>query len=252
MPDLDVNTIVNVAKREVSQELRVMGVAVITAVARATSRVAAGFVARFMDTTMQARDEQPVIDVPIAHYSAGGYGVFMDPALGDPIVLVAGDAASRPFFETGESFTPQIAQPHSFANSLAFLGGRVSSSVPGQATAPPNGPGEFTCGANDGSATLIARGRGLTSPLEQGTVIIATTTHLPPAFSLLLGGPAALLGVARNTDPVAPTSAMVAYLSAVAAAANIIAPGSVSPGVLAAVLLQVGAISGASLKVSVE
>jgi hypothetical protein len=77
-------------------------------------------------------------------------------------------------------------------------------------------------------------------------------------LDLLLGGDTAPGGVARLHDSIAPTGSgfpgldMKTWINVVSAALNTVAPGTVSPALLAAVLQQIGTVSSASTKVKSE
>lgn len=167
---------------EVVRALRVAKPALVTAIARDPSRITAALMVRFVGTDLQARAEPEVQDVPIVHYSGGGYGAWMDLRVNDPVVVACCDGPVRPFYETGEAVTPIIGQGHDFGCALAFPGGRVSATD--QPTPPPNAAGEMLVGAADGSAAVVLRAAGIASPTEAGTVVVQAAG---PASSLLLG-----------------------------------------------------------------
>lgn len=209
---------------------------------RETSRVGVTLVTRLLGMDRVPREEPPVQDLPVIHPQGGGYGFFFDLRENDPTVVLCLDGPARSYYETGEITTPQIPNGHQYGTAVAFPGGRISSSSPGEATSPPNAVGECTIGAKDGSSTVTFKGAGLPSPAELGTMVLSTAG---PMASLQLGSDQAVLGVARLTDPVAAAATWIAFASAVAGFINGIAPGTVvipSP-------TDMGIISGASDKV---
>lgn len=64
-----------------------------------------------------------------------------------------------------------------------------------------------------------------------------------------LGGDDATLGVARLTDPVAASTEAGTLLTSIATFINGLAPGTITPAVLAAALAHLGDINGASVRV---
>lgn len=176
--------VVDVAVAIVKSELRVALPAVASAFNHLASRVTAMFRVRFLDTTRKPRDEPDAPDLPVMFPAGNGYGFWFDLADGDPMFAVAGDGPGRSFYESGQSVTPTILQGHDYGCAVAFPGGRVSSSEPGQETPPPNGQGEAVVGAADLSAALIFRRREGPAAVEEGTVVLAAAG---PTASLLLG-----------------------------------------------------------------
>ena len=89
-----------------------------------------------------------------------------------------------------------------------------------------------------------------TNPIVPPTSLTATVLEGP----LINLGPLAALGVARETDPVAPDAAMFAWALVVETAINALAPGTFTPAnsFLGTVGASFGLISGASIKVSSE
>jgi hypothetical protein len=183
--------------RRIAEEVvRALRVALVTAIARDPSRITAELMVRFVATDLQAREEPPVQDVPIVHYAGGGYGCWMDMRVDDPAVVLCCDGPVRPFYETGAAVTPLVGQGHDYGSAVAFPGGRVSATD--QPTTPPNAAGEFLVGAADGSAAVVCRGAGITSPAEAGTVVVqaagtsaslllgSTTASFPPALASLV------------------------------------------------------------------
>lgn len=181
---VDVDELKAYVLRKIEQGWRVSLAGRVTSFARDTARVAADMAARFLDTTRQYRAEQPVTDAPVVHPGGDGYGFFFDLAPDDPVVLLAGDAPTRGFWETGGVVDP-TSPGHTYGCAVAFPGGRVSSSVPGQATPAPNAAGECLLGAKDGtSGVRLRRARPDAAPPELGTTIVEAAG---PLASLLLG-----------------------------------------------------------------
>lgn len=65
-----------------------------------------------------------------------------------------------------------------------------------------------------------------TAPITPAPALTATVIEGP----LIRLGPAAVLAVARATDPVSPSAAMAVWASKIEAAINAVAPGSIPPG----------------------
>lgn len=240
--------IIDGAVRKVYQRFRVALGALVAAAYRDTSRADVTLGSRFLATNLTAQDEPPAPDLPVITPRGNGYGLYFDLSPGDIGVALACDAPVRNLFETGEVGTPGRAVGHDYGCAVFFPGGRVSSSVPGQSTDPPNEPGTMVLGADDGSAQVVLRRAGGPSLTEQGTVVIRAATHVPPAKAVLLGGDGAVLGVARLTDTVDASALFLTWISKVTAAINTLAPGSVDPFVGT----TIGAISSASDKVASE
>jgi hypothetical protein len=157
---------------------------------------------------------------------------------GDPAAIVCADGPVRGYFETGEAVTPGPGSTgHDYGSAMAIPGGRISATD--NPTDPPNAEGEGLVGAADGSAAVIFRGAGLPSPGEQGTVVVAAST-------VKLGSDAAVLGVVRLGDAVAPDATWTAFASAVAGFINDIAPGTV----VIPSAVKVGVMSEASTDVA--
>jgi hypothetical protein len=171
---------------------------------RETSRVGVDLVTRLLGTDRIPREEPPVQDLPVIHPQGGGYGFFFDLLQNDPTVVLCLDGPARSFYESGEITTPQIPNGHQYGTAVAFPGGRISSSSPGEATNPPNSAGEGTIGAKDHSSTIIFKGAGLPTPAELGSMVLETAK---PTTSLLLGS-------TQSADPVACANEVLANLQA--------------------------------------
>lgn len=236
--------VVQVAVSEIRRTFRVARPALVRTVDRAASRIVAALMGRFVGTDLQAREEPEVPDIPVIHYAGGGYALAFDMRPDDPAVVICCDGPVRGFYETGLATTPLTGQGHDYGSAVAFPGGRVSATD--QPTLPANAPGEFFMGAADGSAAVLVRGAGLTSPDELGSVVVQVAN---PVAGVKLGGDDASVGVGRLGDGIAPTAAMSTVLSALAAAVNTLAPGSVNPTTLAQALVKMGTISEASTMV---
>ena len=273
------------AVREVRQTFRVALPVRVKSAYRSTSRADVTFGVRWLATNRQVFDEPPAPALPVLLPRGGGYGVHFDLREGDLGVALSCDGPVSGLYDTGEPVTPQFPQGHDYGCAVLYPGGRVSNGeVP---TEPPNPTGTMTVGAEDGTATVELRGRGLPSLAaqgtlggraapprpppaagrrggvagrrglpslaEQGTVVVRAATHVPPAFAVLLGGDGAVLGVARLTDSVDRNALLTTWMSQVTAALN-------SPGVAALsgvavtpfVAPGIGTISSASDKVSSE
>ena len=203
------------AVKIVRQTFRVALPGIVRSFARDTSRVGVSLVTRFIGTDLKPREEPPVQDVPVILPRGDGYGIHFDLVPGDPTVILCADGPVRSYYEQGEIVTPTITTGHQFGTSVAFPGGRVSSSLPGQATPPPNEPGAFWAGAEDGSSTVRFYKKGQSSnPTELGSMILAVGK---PTDSLLLGSDS-------SGDPVACEPAVLANLEALANAIAVWVP----------------------------
>lgn len=229
------------AIRGVYQHLRVAKPGLVRSFDRGASRATVAPMVRFIGTDFAARDEPDVGDVPVVHYAGGGYGVWMDLRPEDPAVLACCDGPVRGFYETGQAVTPTIGQGHDYGSAVAFFGGRVSATD--QPTDPPNAPGECHVGAADGSASIVFRGAGLSSPAELGTVVVRGDA---PTAAVRLGGDDATLGVGRLGDAIAASADTATVLTALATFVNGLAPGTVPPSALAGAIATLGTISQAS------
>lgn len=220
------------AVKVVRQEFRVALPGRVRDFARDTSRVAVDLAVRLLGTDRVPRDEPVAQDVPVILPRGGGYGFSFDLRQGDPTFLICGDSPARSFYETGDIVSPQFPSGHHFGTAVALPGGRVSSSVPGQATPPPNEAGTATIGAEDGSATITFKGAGLPNPGELGSVVISAQG---PTSCLLLGSEGA-------ADPVACANEVLANLQALNSAIQAIPPtGGPWDAVLTAIK---GAVAG--------
>jgi hypothetical protein len=235
------NAIIRQAKRQLLQELRVASAARVDTFKRSVGRIVANLMTRLVTTGLQPSDEQAVQQVPVLFPGGGGYTFAFDMRQGDPALLVCADGPVHGFWENGEAVTPTTDAGHNYGCAMAIPGGRISAEA--TPTDPPNAEGEGFIGAVDGSACVIFRGAGLSSESELGTVVVAA------ADKLLLGADTATAGVVRLGDAVAPTADMAAFMAAVGAAINVLAPGTVAPPILAAIALQIGTSSEASTDV---
>lgn len=243
---VDVDDLKRYVTRSIVQGWRVSLGGRVVAFTRDTARVVGELAARYLDTTLGYRAEQPVGDAPVIFPGGDGYGLYHDLAPDDPGVFLAGDAEQRGFWETGGVVDP-TTPGHTYGSAVFLPGGRVSSSTPGQATPAPNAVGECLLGARDGTAGLrLRRARPDAVPPELGTVIVEAAA---PAAAVRLGGEDATLGVGRLGDPVAASTELGTVLSALVAFVNGLAPGTVTPPQLAAALAHLGDISGASVVV---
>ena len=243
---VDVDDLKRYVTRGIVQGWRVSLGGRVVAFTRDTARVVGELVARYKDTALGYRAEQPVGDAPVIFPGGDGYGLYHDLAPDDPGVFLAGDAEQRGFWETGGVVDP-TTPGHTYGSAVFLPGGRVSSSTPGQATPAPNAAGECLLGARDGTAGLrLRRARPNAVPPELGTAIVEAAA---PAAAVRLGGEDATLGVGRLGDPVAASTELGTVLSALVAFANGLAPGTVTPPQLAAALAHLGDISGASVVV---
>lgn len=243
---VDVDDLKRYVTRSIVQGWRVSLGGRVVAFTRDTARVVGELAARYMDTTLGYRAEQPVGDAPVIFPGGDGYGLYHDLAPDDPGVFLAGDAEQRGFWETGGVVDP-TTPGHTYGSAVFLPGGRVSSSTPGQATPAPNAAGECLLGARDGTAGLrLRRARPNAVPPELGTAIVEAAA---PAAAVRLGGEDATLGVGRLGDPVAASTELGTVLSALVAFANGLKPGTVTPPQLAAALAHLGDISGASVVV---
>jgi hypothetical protein len=235
------------AVRDVYQFFRVALAGAVFSFARETTRATLRLMVNAVGTDLKVRAEPNAVDIPVIMPGGGGYTFAFDMRQDDPAVVVCCDGPVRGYYETGGAVTPTIGQSHDFGCAVCLPGGRISATD--TPTAPPNNAGEAVLGAVDGSAALILRGAGLPTPTETGTVIIAAAG---PTASVLLGGIAATLGVARLADEVAPTADLATAFAAMAGVINGLAPGTVTPAQLVSIALQIGTISTASEKVVSE
>lgn len=213
------NAVIRSAKQQIYQEFRVAAAGRVKSFLRGAARIVAEMMTRQITTGLNPRDEPAVQDVPVLFPGGGGYGFFFDMHEGDPAAIICADGPVRGFFETGEAVTPGPGSTgHDYGSAMAIPGGRISASD--NPTAPPNAEGEGLVGAVDGSAAVIFRGAGLSSPGEQGTVVVV-------APAVKLGSDAAVLGVVRLGDAVAPDATWTAFATAVAGFINGLAPGTV-------------------------
>lgn len=181
---VDVDELKAYVLRRIEQGWRVSMAARVTSFARDTARVAGDLAARMLLTTRKYAAEAPVADVPVVFPGGDGYGFYHDLVADDPVVLLAGDAPTRGFWETGGTVDPN-GPGHQYGCAVAFPGGRVSSSVPGQETPAPNAAGECLLGDRDGTAGLrLRRARPGAVPPEAGTVVLEAAG---PLASVLLG-----------------------------------------------------------------
>lgn len=248
LPEVDLDAdVIEEACRRTAQRFRVALPASALTYDRDTSRLSAQPMVRFVAYNLQPVDEPAAVSLPVMHYAGGGYGCWFDLRKDDPTVLLACDGPVLGYYNDGQAVTPRYGQAHTYGCAVAFPGGRVSSST--DPTPPPNATGECLLGAADGSACITFRGAGITTANELGTVVIATAG---PTASLKLGGDAATLGVHRIGDASAPTANMQAFMSAVAAFVNGAIPGTISPAVLASILITVSNASEGSAKVVSE
>lgn len=179
-----VKNVVDGAVKKVNMTFRVLLPGKVKDFARETSRVGLELMVRLLGTDRVPREEPNVIDSPLILPRGGGYGFHFDMRPGDPAVVICPDGPVRGFYERGEAVTPQIPVGHQYGSTLTIPGGRVSSSVPGQETDPPNAEGESCIGAEDHSATITFAGAGLPTLGELGTVVIEAAG---PTASLLCG-----------------------------------------------------------------
>lgn len=242
------------AVRKIRQTFRVAMPGMVEAFNRETSRIQAVIGSKILTTKRTVVDEPPVADLPMILPRGGGYGLHFDVRAGDPTFMICCDGPVRGFFETGEPVIPQNPLGHQFGVAVAFPGGRVSNSTPTQETPPPNAVGTCWMGAEDGSSTVKFSGAALPTPAELGSMSLCTAN---PINSLHLGSDESTLGVARLTDKVGPSPDMIAFISAIAAFANGLVPGTVPPNVLLALIGpvppgQIGIITSASMKVTCD
>ena len=242
---VDLPTLPQIAVDRIYQDFRVALPAEALAYVRDTSRVQAVPQVRFMLFNRKLTIDPTIPGVPVVHYAGGGYGCWFDLADGDPMVTLACDGPVTGYYDTGQPTVPGGASgSHTLGSSVAFPGGRISS--PTSPTPPPNVAGECLVGAADGSASVLLRRAGGPTPAELGTVVVAAAN---PVAGVLLGASDATLGVVRIGDGVAPTVDMTAFIVAVAGVINGIAPGTISPAVIASLAVKVGNTSEGSAQV---
>ncbi len=238
--------VVDLAVDLAKMHIRVALAGAVASFERTTSRVWVNLKTRFIATNFQPTDEPQAEDLPVIHPAGDGYGFWFNLSETDPVVVLCCDSPVRGFYESGEAVTPSIGQGHSLGTAVALPGGRVSSSQPGAATPPPNGPAEAVAGGGDlTSAIIFRRAAHPASPTELGTVVVAASA---PTAGVRLASDTATRGVARLDDAVARTALMTTWMSQVTTAINTLAPGSVTPFPFAAI----GTISSASTRVVTE
>jgi len=245
--DLDVKRLQNAVVRTVYQDIRVALVGAVKSFKRATTRAVFNLMTRSQGMNGKPYDEPPVVDVPVILPSGDGYGMAFDMTEKDLAVVLCCDGPVRGTFENGTAVTPGAgAQEHSYGCAVAFPGGRVSNTE--TPTQPANDPGTGLCGDVVGkSACVIFRRTGHSSlPGELGTTIVKGDA---PVAGVRLGGDDATLGVGRLGDPVAAATPFSTAFTAIVAAVNVLAPGTVTPPQLEAALAHLGDISGASVQV---
>lgn len=247
MPEVDLKRdVVDAAVNAIYQDFRVALTGVVRSFAASTSRAVVRFVVRFTGTDMKPHDEPDAQDVQVIHQSGDGYGFWHDVAKDDPVVVLAQDGAPFGFYNSGQPAQSRTGgASHTYGCAVAFPGGRVSSAA--SPTPPPNAPGEAVLGGGDLTSAVVFRRAGGPSPAELGTIVVIGAN---PIAGVKLGGDDATLGVARLTDPCAASTEAGTLLSALAAFANGIAPGTVPPPMLAAALAHLADISGASQQVA--
>lgn len=170
------------AVRKVRQTFRVALPARVKSAYRSTSRADVTFGVRWLATNREVFEEPPAPALPVLLPRGGGYAINFDLRAGDLGVALACDGPVSGLYDTGDAVTPQFPQMHDYGCAVFYPCGRVSNEqVP---TEPPNPAGTMTVGAEDGSATLILRGRSLPSIAETGSAVLATAGL---ASSILLG-----------------------------------------------------------------
>ena len=201
---VDVDDLKRYVTRSIVQGWRVSLGGRVVAFTRDTARVVGELAARYMDTALGYRAEQPVGDAPVIFPGGDGYGLYHDLAPDDPGVFLAGDAEQRGFWETGGVVDP-TTPGHTYGSAVFLPGGRVSSSTPGQATPAPNAAGECLLGARDGTAGLrLRRARPDAVPPELGTAIVESS-----------GAPGTVrLGSADSAEPPALATPLQANFAA--------------------------------------
>jgi len=245
--DIDVKRLQNAVVRTVYQDFRVALVGAVKSFKRQTSRAAFDLMTRFQAMNAKPYHEPPVLDVPVILPSGDGYGMAFDMTEKDLAVVLCCDGPVRGTFENGTAVTPGAgAQEHTYGCAVAFPGGRVSNTE--TPTQPANDPWTGLCGDVVGkSACVVFRRAGHPSlPGELGTTVVKGDA---PVAGVRLGGDDATLGVARLTDPVAASTEAGTLLTSIATFINGLAPGTITPAVLAAALAHLGDINGASVRV---
>lgn len=176
------------AVNKVRQTFRVALPARVRTYARDQGRAAVDFGVRMLLKNFTTRDEPPAPGLPHITPRGGGYGVYYDLDEGDVALVVACDGPVSGFYDTGQAVTPSTTNGHDYGCAVVLGGGRVSNEE--TPTPPPNAAGTLLVGADDGTASIVFRGRAKPSPTEQGTVVVQADG---PSASLLLGSATAFV-----------------------------------------------------------
>lgn len=179
------------AVNKVRQTFRVALPARVRTYARDQGRAAVDFGVRMLLKNFTTRDEPPAPGLPHITPRGGGYGMYYDLDEGDVALVVACDGPVSGFYDTGQAVTPSTTNGHDYGCAVVLGGGRVSNEE--TPTPPPNAAGTLLVGADDGTASIVFRGRAKPSPTEQGTVVVQADG---PSASLLLGSATAFVPAA--------------------------------------------------------
>lgn len=197
----------------------------------------------------------PLSQRPVVQVARGaGWVITHELAAGDQVLCLASDRALDAWEGSdGGLVDPRMRRWHSAMDTvvlggLAPEGAQTTVAEPGELyVGREDGQVAIRLGA-DGSARLVAGPKGAGATIEvkpDGTVVVTAA----PGKRVELGhgeGPHPNLG--RVGDAVRPTGTgvpgldMKTWINVVSTALNTIAPGTVNPGLLAAVLLKIGEI----------
>ncbi len=196
----------------------------------------------------------PLSQRPVVQVARGaGWVITHELAAGDQVLCLASDRALDAWEGSdGQLVDPRMRRWHA-AMDAVVLGGLA----PAGAQTPVADPGELYVGREDGqvairlgidgTARIVAgpKGAGATIEVKPDGAVVVTPA---PGKRVELGGAGPNPNVARVGDAVKPTGTgvpgldMKTWINAVSTALNTIAPGTINPGLLAAVLLKIGEI----------
>jgi hypothetical protein len=196
----------------------------------------------FVDETAGPKAVGPwprFVRVPIVYPGGPSFGIRGPIDVGTTGLYIIADRCIDQWLNTGGPLDPAVAVKHDI-NDGFFLAG---SAYHGR-NSPPIPTDVHRLGRDDGSA-------GFELSIEDASIRMYTDgpTATVDALTNILLGPAAVLGVARLTDPVGPSLAMSAWASMIEAAI-VGAGGVIPPGTNFAltVLNSFASITGASTK----
>lgn len=146
--------------------------------------------------------EKPVQDAPVAFPQGGGWSISWALLPGDTVLLLVPDRPTEEWRVTGTTYQPSSGLLHSLSYAFVWPGA--------------------------GPAPNPITGASATDFVIRGPSGIAFTVNAATG-AITLGSNAAAPFAARVADAVAPTAAMVTWMSSVTSGINALAPGSVVP-----------------------